>query len=765
MEQLQVKNDVAKLQQLLGSKLYSDKYSFIQEALQNSTDAMRKCGKHEESFDVNINYRDRNYYFSIRDYGCSFDSIKDFKRLIGTLLESSKTQTKDNSENQELGKFGIGSISVAAYYNTWNYTVYKNGRAFDAILQEIDGQGIFMKTSDYYDTEEKDGVFMEVKIIDQIDNFITKLLEKAKYFQNVVFNFDADVLNAVRWNNNREKIVKINEDFKIFKSEDFQYSTLNESPSVHICLDQYSYDIKWSELGIGPIHLPIALRFSLDDFETNPTREVLTIKPDYKEKIIAKLEKVTDWFIDRWNEENPERECIGFTDYCNEIEKRKMKIVYIAGQPIDIQSIWYLFSQRSFNKPTFKGVGSEALEFFKTFLDRFKNSLYQPVATIKGSVLKRPNYVNIEERPFYFVKKSLGKNYQTYFKTVLYDNKHRFFRKKKFELVFEYEDKMLPDKFSFLTYLKLYESKDYTNFSAEELEYSKKQFRDLKVLLESFEESVPYAEDVVPVEFINELNKSSKKKKDKIEKGEDEIILKYPREPQKWITWNAVWDDKAVKVKDLRKLKALHIYGTENKRKQLEQIFTFAKKSNLQSIMVNEKIEKIIKEEDPHNFIHIDDLKQKFGKVSNYMTSLHIQNEMKGYQYLLNNTAFIQEYISTAIAEDIDSLKKIIRTYDVDYNIYDGAITQEIYQLYKEKPILFNQEHMHIFNKVNKIKNNLDFLYLFVDNIRLKTTDPKKYELSIKTMRDLCRMRKVKMNWQNYNLDKIEESNDQERTN
>ena len=45
MEQIGVKNDLAKLQQLLGSKLYSNKYSFISEALQNSTDCNIVTGK------------------------------------------------------------------------------------------------------------------------------------------------------------------------------------------------------------------------------------------------------------------------------------------------------------------------------------------------------------------------------------------------------------------------------------------------------------------------------------------------------------------------------------------------------------------------------------------------------------------------------------------------------------------------------------------------------------------------------------------------
>lgn len=108
MEQLKVKNDPSKLQQLLGSKLYSDKYSFISEALQNSTDAMRKIGKQDENFDIGIKRVNDAFYFFIRDYGYSFDSIEEFKRLVGTLLESSKTQSKDSTDNQELGRYGIG---------------------------------------------------------------------------------------------------------------------------------------------------------------------------------------------------------------------------------------------------------------------------------------------------------------------------------------------------------------------------------------------------------------------------------------------------------------------------------------------------------------------------------------------------------------------------------------------------------------------------------------------------------------------------------
>jgi len=68
---------------------------------------------------------------------------------------------------------------------------------------------------------------------------------------------------------------------------------------------------------------------------------------------------------------------------------------------------------------------------------------------------------------------------------------------------------------------------------------------------------------------------------------------------------------------------------------------------------------------------------------------------------------------------------------------------------------------MFTFNNVNKIKDNLDFLQLFNSDMRDINHSAdyrrKRAELALKTLRDICRARKVRMNWENYNLDKIED--------
>ena len=754
MEQLQVKSDLAKLQQLLGSKLYSDKYSFIQEALQNSTDAMRKCGKADEPFDVNVYLKNSTYYFSIRDYGCSFDSIEEFKRLVGTLLESSKTQNKDSAENQELGKFGIGSIAVAAYNKTWDYKVYKNGKVFDAKLQEIDGQGLFMEVSDYYDTAEVDGVFLQIQIIDSLEMFVNKLLEKAKYFQNIKFNFDADVIYSLRYSNFNSRLVTINKDFQIFKSDDFQYSTLNKSSKIHICLDQYAYEIKWDELEIDAVNLPLALRFNLNDFETNPTREVLTITPDYKEKIVAKLEKVADWLVDKWNEVNPMRECNNLNDYIDELEKRQNKHVSLANTNLDVFLFCNLYSLKTFNTVTFKNISAGTLNGFNRFLNRYSYYFYEGFATIRhGNLSRHAGYIGRHD--CYFIKKSFSRTYQTYFKTVLRNSDSRIYKKKPVEFVFSNPQE---NQVSFLRYMENFEKVKIDALTEEHIESLTKMFNDFKTLMAEFEKCIPNVEDIVPLNYGNTIPKVQRRKS-KIDKGDDEIILKYPREPQKWINWSAVWEDKAVKVNELKKLKALHIYGTESRRRDIEQIFTFTKK--IQTIMVNDKIEKVIKDENPQNFIHIDNLKERFTVLANYFTALYIKEQMIGYRFLFDNVDKIQKYISATIANDITELKMLMSRYNVDNKVDESGIIKELYDLYKDNPKLYNQEHVNIFNKVDKIKENLDFLQLFADdlvNVNSQYTHKKiKADLALKTMREVLRARKVRMNWENYNLDKVED--------
>lgn len=769
MEQLQIKNDPSKLQQLLGSKLYSDKYSFISEALQNSTDAMRKIGKQDENFDVGVKTVEGEFYFYIRDYGCSFDSIEEFKRLVGTLLESSKTQNKDSTDNQELGKYGIGSIAFSAYQKSCNYTVYKNGKGFHARLEEIENKGLFIKCEDYFESDEPQGVYFELQIDKyNLTNFYNKLIEKSKYFQNIRFKFDLNFINSFRFSI-KEELLNINNKFVIYKSDDFQYSTLNNNNVMHICLDQYSYPINWQELGISKIEIPIALRFNLDDFETNPTREVITIENDYKDKVLNKIKKVADWFHNKYNEQNPIIECksmFHFRDSINTIRE----IVNIDEINLYFSSLKN-YTNIPLNKPTYKDYTYEEITDFINFMSKTWNFHYISKYVLVNSTLRRNRNTYYFENNNIFMGKSLKRVEQEYYKSL--NNKFTFYNKhdKPYPKVYEkIVDEVTGDisylsKPCFLSYLSI-KMDNYLNNEVlkESIDYKYDRFMKLK---DEFE-SICFKNIEVPKEFLDKA-KVIKESKPKIIKGNDQIFIKYPRKPQKWTNWYAIWEDKAINLLDLRKLPKLHIYGLESHRKDLEFMFINLKnrKNNLELIMVTEKTQKMIEKENPHNFIYIDNLKSKLDLMSKYATANLISVNLQKHAGVLSSTSIIKNYISTKIGEDLEKLKEFIDKYNNDIlfeypDSKQNAFLEEIFNLFKENPKLYHQEYIDLFNKLDKNLEKLEFLPLFNNKMYFidrpdKPLEYKEAQIALKVIRDLCKYKQLRMDWGHYILDKVVE--------
>jgi len=752
MEQIGVKNDLAKLQQLLGSKLYSNKYSFISEALQNSTDAMRKCGKEEEPFDVIIKQENNEFLFQIRDYGCSFDSIERFKELM-TLLESSKSQNKDNSENQEMGKYGIGSVAVSAYNKKWSYKVYKNGKGFNAFLEEIDGKGIFIECSDYFETDEQDGVLFSVKINTPLEEFLDNLIFKAKYFQNIKFNFSSEVSNQLRRNYysnyKTEDLFRINEKFVIYKSEDFQYSTLNKDDEMHICIDQYTYAIDWKVLDLKPVSLPIALKFKLNDFETNPTREVLTITTDYKEKVVNKIRSVANWFLNKYNEQNPIFECKDIKEFKENLEKRKYKTVKIGEKELEIEKFVKEYAKGSFNSITFKDSNEAELNKFVKFMSMYWNSFYKLKFKLIYSTVTKSGAGSFSwENMFLLDNGSLKQVYREYLKQK--SSRFYFYTKNEKEISAAFKENCCSIAYSEGYYI----DKDIPEDTLKEFEKLKDRFILLK---EEFEKACFWdIESYVPKEWINSRPKRVINRKPKLEKSEGEVILKYPRRPDKSTGWYAVWEDKSIKIKDLGKQAKFHIYSTEENRRQLEWLFKKFQTKNLQIIMVNEKNQKILDNNPNHNFVNIKDLKNRFEVLSKYVTVSIIKESLKDNEILRNYIWVVEDYISTEIGKDLRALEKLLKDYSVDNLFYleNSPVIPELIEFYRENPKMLNAEMLFLYNKVGKVLEKLDFIKLFAPY--LKNND-NKFQISLKTLRELCKSKQIRMNWENYKFDKIEE--------
>lgn len=137
-------------------------------------------------------------------------------------------------------------------------------------------------------TDKPNGVKAEIMITDwnEKSNFVSKAKQKLAYYDTAVLVIDN---------------VPVKND--IHRSEDFQYSTLNQSSNMHISLKDVYYPIDWEALGIKPIDMAIALRFSLKDGITpTPSRESYITNDKTKKLILDKITKVANWHINKYNE-------------------------------------------------------------------------------------------------------------------------------------------------------------------------------------------------------------------------------------------------------------------------------------------------------------------------------------------------------------------------------------------------------------------------------------------------------------------------------
>jgi hypothetical protein len=153
-------------------------------------------------------------------------------------------------------------------------------------------KGIFYELGEYYDTDQPDGVLFTVSTVNsKNDNFLEKLKQQLCYFDNIRFNINTG--SYLDYN--------INDEFIIYRAENWQHSSFCKKKDMHIVLDQYVYDINWELLNLDRIPVPIGLRFKLDELEVTPNREEIIEDDDYIKKITDKIKTVVKEMVDKYN--------------------------------------------------------------------------------------------------------------------------------------------------------------------------------------------------------------------------------------------------------------------------------------------------------------------------------------------------------------------------------------------------------------------------------------------------------------------------------
>lgn len=354
---------MAKLQSMLTSGLYQDPISAcITEWSNNAIDSIVMSGKDpiENPTIVKLYKEDDNYFLTISDNGLGLDK-DEFENVVMNYL----TSTKENSSSA-IGHFGIGCKAFMSLNRPSEWLCVKNGIEYKFLAYK---GSEFLEYDLIYEqpTKKENGVEIKLKINDynEYNKFVSKAKRQLSYYSEITLIID--------------EIIHKN---TIYRNDLFQFCDKFPYSEIHLCLKDVVYNIKWSELGIESIDVPIALRFNLDSgLIPSISRETLVYNNFTKELILNRIKEVATFFVNKYNETTHYDNFIEAYDYID----NDTHYVKICNQDFVINELEE-YSNVKNNEVTIKNIKNLDIKKFKKNISKNLDYYYNVYAidTEKG---------------------------------------------------------------------------------------------------------------------------------------------------------------------------------------------------------------------------------------------------------------------------------------------------------------------------------------------------------------------------------------------
>lgn len=289
-------NNAKKTIMLLTSKLYSEPInSFIREISSNAWDSHVEAGVDEPIIlSIEKDPLDRNFIkVSFRDFGVGL-SPERFNTVYRFLGETTKEDSNDFIGAYGLGKFSplsvVDMVPITSFYNgvRYSYLMYKNG------------MGINIDLVDSTDTDERNGLLVEVKVeSSKYFNVLNGIKKQLRFFENIYIKDTYGTTGGK----------SINES-KIKHYNSFSVSTLERgSGGLTILNGKVEYDFVGDTINdVVPANLKklvemledcdVAMRFEIGELDLVPSRESLHYTEKTIKAICDRLEDIRDELID-----------------------------------------------------------------------------------------------------------------------------------------------------------------------------------------------------------------------------------------------------------------------------------------------------------------------------------------------------------------------------------------------------------------------------------------------------------------------------------
>jgi hypothetical protein len=719
------------LMQMLSKNLYSDPIgSTVRECASNALDSHRRAGV-AEAIIVSLKVNSQNNYeFSVEDFGTGLDA-DDVENIISKYGKSTKRESAT-----EIGMMGLGFKSPLAYSSSFYFVCRKDGVERKYMMYE----GEDVNTIDLlYETptDQRNGVkiIVPVKFQDKY-HFRDKIAEQLAYFESVYF--DVNVQNTI-----------VTNEFQIHRSEHFQISELNGDHNVHICLDNVYYPLDFQKLGISIIPLPLGLRFGLSDglFPT-PNREQLIYSSQAKKLIKDKIDLVSEYFVQKYNENNIDCKNIKeiFTYYSN-----GARIVQIAGQNIDASKL-VGFAKSKFIKPTYKKY---VLTDFQN-LYRNKDYMFYEYRTHIEFVRDKFRQCNghqyhlsynevINDKRVFIYDELLVGNKKSYIKSLLPLNDWnpiKFVKKSK--------NLTLRNKSKNQTY------DNYTNL-LELYKYPKatwrariKEFQEIIIeLTHKFENADTINVPQVWLDARKKKRVSTTNGGTKRVKLQGEINCRMAEDLQRFVSnKNSKLVPNVLKVENIESTKQLNVYGKVKDEVLIDQLYSISANQKIKYFVLSEREHKVAETLDFHNFISIDKFMEGKNKPVKRLVTGHLIHELINKYYNVFQKVNIMQTVSKDLFEHLEMLK----AYDKkNYSsIGDGSVYPNLVAIAEEHN-LFDETIYTEYKAVKELLDNFNFIDTVMGLITVNyntTLKPNQLQILV----DLFKYNRIRIDYTNYKL-------------
>ncbi len=540
-------------------------------------------------------------------------------------------------------------------------------------------------------TIERNGVkvIIPIKSYDRF-SFEKKMTEQLAYFENVHVLIYGKV-----------------KEFKIFRHELFQCSDMVQDNYAHLCLDNVYYPLDFSKIGIHALPFAIGIRLTLSDgVYPTPNREAIRYTDVAKSVILDRLKQIADYFVIKYNEEisNAEVKHIG-----------NVRDHFMNSRNISI-----------LNNGTYRDA-SQLLNYSKLPIMSPKISKY-PLLNMKTITEDIVQMFRDYDNVLHIFSRKMTTGNGVFLMTDLINSPHGTYILRdvpRMAAAVISHLKMTNNSFTRVIAPNSFKRKLYDHRSGY---YSilglknvpKSEWRNTIIQFEEFRKEIlstfftPLSSIVIPNDNIDAVTGQKIPRKQRMKLAEGEFSAKMGRKKSTY-QYHATFDKAApIQLKNFHRRSKLFIYGKEESKDLLENIFRY----NLDSFeiaIVGQRAYASLEDTNIHNLISVEKFMEgshiSFKRV--VTAALINQKINKAHNFgrrILQCDRFMKP-IMASLGKDLEILNSYYAKHSVSFSSND-AFEKSLVEI-AEKNNLFDYSVMDSFNRVMTfIKDNKWFVSL-----------------------------------------------------